>query len=186
MQWTGFLFLADVLGDHEFVSDVVLFQLQSCHVPFCRKLEKFEYKFYFAMNCQLWNYEWLKEQFPNCKWIREVGLFFTEMKATGKVACNRSSPSEQLNKSTAHMAQKFEWCFSNCKGVLTLWKTILSSEILCSTDTDRRISIGPIRIRGYVKFLQKLKAQRCIGVSDTDTWICIGYVIWGHVEVSGL
>ena len=58
--------------------------------------------------------------------------------------------------------------------------------MLCSTDTDRRISIGPIRIRGYVKFLQNLKAQRCIGVSDTDTRICIGYVIRGHVEVSGL
>ena len=57
---------------------------------------------------------------------------------------------------------------------------------LCSTDTDRRISIGPIRIRGYVKFLQNLKAQRCIGVSDTDTRIRIGYVIRGHVEVSGL
>ena len=57
---------------------------------------------------------------------------------------------------------------------------------LCSTDTDRRISIGPIRIRGYVKFLQNLKAQRCIGVSDTDTQIRIGYVIRGHVEVSGL
>jgi len=58
--------------------------------------------------------------------------------------------------------------------------------MLCSTDTDRRISIGPIRIRGYVKFLQNLKAQRCIGVSDTDTRIRIGYVIRGHVEVSGL
>jgi len=57
---------------------------------------------------------------------------------------------------------------------------------LCSTDTDRRISIGPIRIRGYVKFLQNLKAQRCIGVSDTDTRIRIGYMIRGHVEVSGL
>ena len=57
---------------------------------------------------------------------------------------------------------------------------------LCSTDTDRRISIGLIRIRGYVKFLQNLKAQRCIGVSDTDTRIRIGYVIRGHVEVSGL
>jgi len=57
---------------------------------------------------------------------------------------------------------------------------------LCSTDTDRRISIGPIWIRGYVKFLQNLKAQRCIGVSDTDTRIRIGYVIRGHVEVSGL
>ena len=61
-----------------------------------------------------------------------------------------------------------------------------SSGQLCSTDTDRRISIGPIRIRGYVKFLQNLKAQRCIGVSDTDTRIRIGYVIRGHVEVSGL
>jgi len=60
------------------------------------------------------------------------------------------------------------------------------SNMLCSTDTDRRISIGPIRIRGYVKFLQNLKAQRCIGVSDTDTRIRIGYVIRGHVEVSGL
>ena len=59
-------------------------------------------------------------------------------------------------------------------------------EQLCSTDTDMRIGIGRIRIRGYVKFLQKLKAQRCIGVSDTDTRIHIGYVIWGHVEVSGL
>jgi len=58
--------------------------------------------------------------------------------------------------------------------------------MLCSTDTDRRISIGPIRIRGYVKFLQNLKAQRCIGVLDTDTLIRIGYVIRGHVEVSGL
>jgi len=38
-------------------------------------------------------------------------------------------------------------------------------------DTDTRIGIGRIRIRGYVKFLQKLKAQRCIGVSDTDTRI---------------
>ena len=57
---------------------------------------------------------------------------------------------------------------------------------LCSTDTDTRIGIGRIRIRGYVKFLQKLKAQRCIGVSDPDTRICIGYVIRGHVEVSGL
>ena len=57
---------------------------------------------------------------------------------------------------------------------------------LCSTDTDRRISIGPIRIRGYVKFLQNLKAQRCIGVSDMDTRIRIGYVIRSHVEVSGL
>jgi len=60
------------------------------------------------------------------------------------------------------------------------------SFMLCSTDTDTRIGIGRIRIRGYVKFLQKLKAQRCIGVSDTDTRIRIGYVIWGHVEVSGL
>ena len=57
---------------------------------------------------------------------------------------------------------------------------------MCSTDTDTRIGIGRIRIRGYVKFLQKLKAQRCIGVSDTDTRIRIGYVICGHVEVSGL
>ena len=57
---------------------------------------------------------------------------------------------------------------------------------LCSTDTDRRISIGLIRIHGYVKFLQNLKAQRCIGVSDMDTRIRIGYVIRGHVEVSGL
>jgi len=60
------------------------------------------------------------------------------------------------------------------------------SSDLCSTDTDRCISIGPIQIRGYVKFLQNLKAQRCIGVSDTDTQIRIGYVIRGHVEVSGL
>ena len=58
--------------------------------------------------------------------------------------------------------------------------------MLCSTDTDTRIGIGRIRIRGYVKFLQKLKTQRCIGVSDTDTRIRIGYVIRGHVEVSGL
>jgi len=57
---------------------------------------------------------------------------------------------------------------------------------LCSTDTDTRIGIGRIRIRGYIKFLQKLKAQKCIEVSDTDTRICIGYVIRGHVEVSGL
>ena len=64
--------------------------------------------------------------------------------------------------------------------------TYIVSDNLCSTDTDWRISIGPIRIRGYVKFLQNLKAQRCIGVSDTDTRIRIGYVIRGHVEVSGL
>ena len=57
---------------------------------------------------------------------------------------------------------------------------------LCSTDTDTRIGIGRIRIRGYIKFLQKLKAQKCIEVSDTDTRIRIGYVIRGHVEVSGL
>ena len=57
---------------------------------------------------------------------------------------------------------------------------------LCSTDTDTRIGIGRIRIRGYIKFLQKLKAQKCIEVSDTDTRIRIGYVIQGHVEVSGL
>ena len=61
-----------------------------------------------------------------------------------------------------------------------------SSGQLCSTDTDRRISIGLIRIRGYVKFLQNLKAQRCIRVSDTDTRIRIAYMIRGHVEVSGL
>jgi len=53
---------------------------------------------------------------------------------------------------------------------------------LCSTDTDRCISIGPIRIRGYDKFLQKLKAQRCIGVSDTDTRIRIRYVIRGQYD----
>ena len=46
-----------------------------------------------------------------------------------------------------------------------------SNAYLCSTDTDTCIGIGRIRIRGYVKFLQKLKAQRCIGVSDTDTRI---------------
>jgi hypothetical protein len=38
---------------------------------------------------------------------------------------------------------------------------------LCSTDTDTHIGMRRIRICGYVKFLQKLKAQKCIGVSDT-------------------
>ena len=70
--------------------------------------------------------------------------------------------------------------------VLTVKQQVWPGYGLCSTDTDRRISIGLIRIRGYVKFLQNLKAQRCIGVSDTDTRIRIGYVIQGHVEVSGL
>ena len=78
------------------------------------------------------------------------------------------------------------FCFVLSQSSLSLTKFIEKNIRLCSTDTDRRISIGPIRIRGYVKFLQKLKAQRCIRVSDTATWICIGYVIWGHVEVSGL
>ena len=52
-----------------------------------------------------------------------------------------------------------------------------------STSICMRISIGLIRIRGYVKFLQKLKAQRCIEVSDTDTYQIRDT---GHVEVSGL
>ena len=59
--------------------------------------------------------------------------------------------------------------------------------------TDGKLYVAPIRIGvsvsaryGYVKFLQNLKAQKCIGVSDTDTRIRIGYVIRGHVEVSGL
>ena len=41
-----------------------------------------------------------------------------------------------------------------------------TSNNLCSTDTDTRIGIGRIRIRGYIKFLQKLKAQKYIEVSD--------------------
>ena len=84
-------------------------------------------------------------------------FFFTEMKATGKVACNRSSPSEQLNKSTAHMAQKFEWCFSNCKGVLTLWKTILSStEIWFNTKQFQTLWIVPDSCQFFGLFSKKI------------------------------
>jgi hypothetical protein len=51
MQYIGFLFLVDVPGDHEFVSNVALFQLLSCHVLFCRKIENVEaYDSLFAMN----------------------------------------------------------------------------------------------------------------------------------------
>jgi len=83
-------------------------------------------------------------------------FFFTEMKATGKVACNRSSPSEQLNKSTAHMAQKFECCFSNYKGVLTLWKSIPSSEIWFYNKQFQALWIVPESCQFFGLFSKKI------------------------------